>query len=231
MQTSLFQSMPCVSEDLARAQVASMMTQLTSEKKQVRLINIDIRESNGMFIAVATYEVTELLDEVKEEDKKGEGDSQNTGNPEEEDHDAEGAVLHHTLHPHEIVQQAPDLKNGDLPPAQSEPTAFEPVTQTNLTEPAQEVALPPTGPDALQPDAEFLADKMKDDFVEAETYNVDESELIAERAASATAGMNAEEMAALKAEIDKKLAAGLTPESILPDGGTKPSATPPGSAT
>ena len=56
-------------------------------------------------------------------------------------------------------------------------------------------------------------------------------ELIAERAASATAGMTPQEIAALKAEIDKKLAAGLAPESILPDMAAKPSASPLGSAT
>jgi hypothetical protein len=195
MQTSSFQSMPCVNEDLARSQVAYMLTQIASEKKNVRLINIDIRESNGMFIAVAIYETIEIEDKVKKEqdEKKRENDNRDPNNPEDEDKYAEDAVLYTGVNGLQIPPNSTEIPKGELLPSQTEPTAFEPKGQSNLVAAPEPEPLPPppAGQDALKPDEGFLADKMKDDFAVAETphtYNVDEHALVAERPVSATAG-------------------------------------------
>ncbi len=233
MQTSSFQSMPCVSEDLARAQVASALTQMASEKKNVRLINIEVRESNGMHIAVAVYETIEVEDQIKKEqdEKKREGDNRDPNNPEEQDRDAEGAVLHTGMNGLQIAPDGTEIPKGELLPSQTEPAAFEPTGKSNLvaaTEP-EPLPPPPVGPDALKPDEEFLADKMKDDFAVAETphtYNVDEHALVAERAVSATAGLTPQQMEDLKVEIERKLDEGIDTGIVAADTAEKPTAQP-----
>lgn len=233
MQTSTFQSMPCVNEDLARAQVASMLTQMASEKKNVRLINVDVRESNGLFIAVATYETIELQDQLKkeEDEKKRDDDNRDTDSPDEQDRDAEGMVLHTGVNGVQVAADGTVLAKGELPPSQTEPAAFEPTGQSNLVAAPEADPLPPppVGPEALKPDEEFLAEKMKDDFAVAETphtYNVDEHALVAERAVSATAGLTPQQMEDLKVEIERKLDEGIDTGIVAADTAEKPTAQP-----
>ena len=179
MQVSTFQSMPCVSEDIARANVSSMLTRVATEKGGVKLINIEIKESNGMFIAVATYEVTEPEKENKEEEKQGEGDSKNSRKPEGQNDDDDPLLY--------AAMQNRQLQNGELLPEQENAANFTrdpdvPVHDTRNdsyndgTAPMikEAILVSPTvpPPDAVLADAEDLEKQVKTDFNEPSAGNV-----------------------------------------------------------
>jgi len=208
MVSTALQSTPAATSELAIAAVNGMIGQ-AGQGKIVKVLNIDVREVNGEYIAVAMIQIDEPENEQNKDETPESKQAQEKiiGSKEDPDRFVSDPYYLHA-HMSEAQRAIPDA-GADIAPEQANDAQTPYVEETANQNREDRNVDTILEPETLTPAEEDLSEKVMTDFNEAEAvaaYNVDPREITAERLADKPLeDMNERELRALKAEVEQKL--------------------------